>query len=107
MRAAGEFWGSFTQDPPDPSVASLRASDADRDRVHDLLAGAFADGRLDRGEYDERGTAVTHARTLGDLPPVVADPLQMLLRRRDLVEEHLRKLEKKQAKELRRREEDE
>jgi hypothetical protein len=69
----GDVWGSFAHDPRDPAVASLRASDADREVIHSVLAEAFADGRLDRAEYDERSTSVLAARTLGELPPVVAD----------------------------------
>jgi hypothetical protein len=68
-----DLWASFQHDPRDPSVASLRASDADREVVHGLLTDAFADGRLDRGEYDDRTTATLQARTLGELPPLVAD----------------------------------
>jgi hypothetical protein len=69
----GDVWGSFAHDPRDPAVASLRASDADREVIHGVLAEAFADGRLDRAEYDERSSAVLAARTLGALPPLVAD----------------------------------
>jgi len=70
---SGDLWASFQHDPRDPAVAPLRASDADRDVVHALLTEAFADGRLDREEYDERSTATLQARTLGELPPLVAD----------------------------------
>ena len=69
----GDLWASFPHDPRDPAVYSLRASDADRDVVHGVLTEAFADGRLDRAEYDERATATLQARTLGELPPLVAD----------------------------------
>lgn len=69
----GDVWGSFAHDPRDPGLALLRASDADREVIHGVLAEAFADGRLDRGEYDERSTSVLAARTLGELPPIVAD----------------------------------
>jgi hypothetical protein len=72
-RSAAELWASFPHDPRDPAVASLRASDADRDLVSQVLVEAFADGRLDRQEYDERATAVLATRTLGELPPLVAD----------------------------------
>ena len=72
-RAARDLWASFQHDPRDPAVAPLRASDADRDVVHGVLAEAFADGRLDREEYDERSAAVLAARTLGELPPLVSD----------------------------------
>jgi hypothetical protein len=68
-----DLWASFQHDPRDPAVAPLRASDADRDIVHGLLTEAFADGRLDREEYDERATAALQARTLGELPALVAD----------------------------------
>jgi hypothetical protein len=74
----GDVWGSFAHDPRDPAVASLRASDADREVIHGVLAEAFADGRLEREEYDERSTSVLAARTLGDLPPLVADPVPAL-----------------------------
>ena len=46
--------------------------------MHRVLAEAFADGRLDRQEFDERSDAVGAIRTLGELPGVIADlvPLQ-------------------------------
>ena len=69
----GDVWRSFDHDPRDPSVAPLRASDADREVIHGVLAEAFATGRLDRAEYDERSASVLAARTLGELPPIVAD----------------------------------
>jgi hypothetical protein len=70
---SADLWAAFQHDPRDPSAASLRASDADRNVVHGLLTEAFADGRLDRDEYDERSSATLQARTLGQLPPLVAD----------------------------------
>jgi len=69
----GDVWSSFAHDPRDPAAAPLRASDADREVIHGVLAEAFADGRLDRAEYDERSSSVLGARTLGQLPPLVAD----------------------------------
>jgi hypothetical protein len=68
-----DVWASFPHDPRDPSVAGLRASDADRNVIHNVLTEAFADGRLDREEYDERTAAAMKARTLGELPPLVVD----------------------------------
>src|SRR5215472_13228028 len=56
-----------------PSSPSLRASDADRDRVIELLRAAVADGRLDAGEFDERLDAALTARTLDALAPLTAD----------------------------------
>jgi hypothetical protein len=70
---SGDLWASFQHDPRDPAVAPLRASDADRNVVHSLLTEAFADGRLDREEYDERTAATLQARTLGQFPALVAD----------------------------------
>jgi uncharacterized membrane protein len=51
----------------------IRASDADRDRVTARLQEHFAAGRLTREELDERVTAVLHAKTFGELRPVLAD----------------------------------
>lgn len=70
---SGDLWASFQHDPRDPAVAPLRASDADRNVVHSLLTEAFADGRLDREEYDERTAATLQARTLGQLRALLAD----------------------------------
>lgn len=67
------MWSSFDLDPRRPDNAPLRAADRDRDLIRTVLAAAYADGRLDREEFDERSEGVTAARTLGDLPPLVAD----------------------------------
>jgi hypothetical protein len=67
------FWGEFELDPRHPSFASLRASDRDRDLVSRLLGESYAQGRLDREELDARTTALTSARALGELPPLVTD----------------------------------
>jgi hypothetical protein len=67
MREAEQVWSSFTRDPRDPEAQGLRASDADREVVLGVLGEAFADGRLDRQELDERTTATAQARTLGAL----------------------------------------
>ena len=57
-----------------PSVSgAMRASDADRDHVASLLREAFAEGRLDAEEHEERLAAVYSAKTLGELTPIVAD----------------------------------
>ncbi|MGZ4536838.1 MAG: DUF1707 SHOCT-like domain-containing protein [Nocardioidaceae bacterium] len=66
-------WAEFTHDPRRSETRALRASDQDRDVVLRVLGEGYADGRLDREEYDERATATTQARTLGDLPPIIAD----------------------------------
>ena len=67
------FWAAFTHDPRLPANAGLRASDRDRDVAHHQLGEAYADGRLDRAELDERTARVQAARTLGELPDLVAD----------------------------------
>jgi hypothetical protein len=56
-----------------PSSPALRASDADRDRVIELLRTALADGRLDPAEFDERLDAALAARTIEALAPLTAD----------------------------------
>jgi hypothetical protein len=56
-----------------PGSPGLRASDADRDRVIELLRAAVADGRLDPVEFDERLDAALAARTIDALAPLTAD----------------------------------
>jgi len=63
--------GRMSADPPGSPV--LRASDADRDRVIDVLRAAVADGRLDPAEFDERLDAALAARTIDALVPLTAD----------------------------------
>lgn len=55
------------------SPGTLRASDADRERVVGLLRDAHADGRLTLDEHAERVERAYAARTLGDLGPLTAD----------------------------------
>ncbi|MFG2328749.1 DUF1707 domain-containing protein [Streptomyces sp. NPDC048604] len=61
----------------EPAVAdaagALRASDADRDRIADILRDALAEGRLDAEEHGERIEAVYRAKTMGELEPLVRD----------------------------------
>ncbi len=68
-----EVWREFAHDPRSPEFAPMRASDADRDIVLRTLGDAYAEGRLDRLEYDERADAVAAAKTLGELPAVLDD----------------------------------
>jgi DUF1707 SHOCT-like domain len=56
-----------------PNSPALRASDADRDRIIELLRAALADGRLDATEFDERMGAALAARTIDALAPLTAD----------------------------------
>lgn len=71
--ANGELWAEFRHDPRSPSYGGMRASDADRDIVLTALGDAYADGRIDRDELDERTDSVNSARTLGELVPLLAD----------------------------------
>ena len=59
--------------PAEPEGSLVRASDADRDRVVEALAGASAEGRLTLEEYSERSDAALVARTVGDLASLTAD----------------------------------
>ncbi|MFI9645917.1 DUF1707 domain-containing protein [Streptomyces sp. NPDC052040] len=51
----------------------LRASDADRERVAEVLRDALAEGRLDMEEFEERLEATYQARTYGELAPITRD----------------------------------
>ena len=51
----------------------MRASDADRDRVAEVLREAYAEGRLDAAEHTERIESAYNAKTLGELAPLLAD----------------------------------
>jgi hypothetical protein len=50
---------------------AVLASDADRERVCELLNGAFSEGRLTSAELDERTSRALAARTHGDLEDVL------------------------------------
>jgi len=58
---------------PNDRNPGLRASDADREHVAELLGKAFAEGRLSAEEHGERLEAVYSAKTMGELRPLVAD----------------------------------
>ncbi len=58
----------MTEDAPE-----LRASDADRERVAEVLREALAEGRLDMEEFGERLDATYQARTYGELAPITRD----------------------------------
>ncbi|MFF9506440.1 DUF1707 domain-containing protein [Streptomyces sp. NPDC014724] len=64
--------------PQQPSAApaepaGIRASDADRDRIADILREALAEGRLTAEEHAERVDSVYRAKTVGELEPLVRD----------------------------------
>jgi hypothetical protein len=51
----------------------LRCSDADRDRIADMLRDALAEGRLTADEHAERVEGVLAAKTVGELDVFVRD----------------------------------
>jgi hypothetical protein len=53
--------------------ATMRASDADRDRVAEVLREAYAEGRLSLEEHSDRVDQANAAKTLGELAPLLAD----------------------------------
>jgi hypothetical protein len=57
----------------DPPLPQLRASDADRERVADLLRRAAGDGQLTMDELDARVHEALTARTRADLDALTAD----------------------------------
>lgn len=61
--------------PAAPLVAEddLRASDADRERIAELLRDAYAEGRLTVDEHSERIEAAYSAKTFGELAPLTRD----------------------------------
>nr|WP_051926360.1 DUF1707 domain-containing protein [Streptomyces durhamensis] len=57
----------------DDARPDLRAADADRERVAEVLRDALAEGRLDMEEFEERLEAAYKARTYGELAPLTRD----------------------------------
>ncbi len=75
---AGGYGGGVSNypEPSDVGPAAgghLRASDADRAKVADVLNTAYADGRLTRDELDERLEHTMRATTFDDLVPLTRD----------------------------------
>ncbi len=69
---SADFWP--TGEPSGPGWSpEMRASDADRDRVMDVLRVAAGEGRLTPDELDERLEAALSSRTLGELAALTAD----------------------------------
>ncbi len=59
--------------PTEPNPQDLRASDADRERIAEVLRQAAGDGRLTMDELDERLDAVYAAKTYAELVPITRD----------------------------------
>lgn len=75
-----ESWLQKREQQPKPTPApkpfaeaDLRASDADRDRIAEILREALAEGRLTHEEHSERIDGAYRARTVGELEPLVRD----------------------------------
>ncbi|MGC9535632.1 DUF1707 SHOCT-like domain-containing protein [Streptomyces sp. UG1] len=62
-----------TAPAPVPAATELRASDADRDRIADILRDALAEGRLTADEHAERVEGVLAAKTVGELDVFIRD----------------------------------
>jgi Domain of unknown function (DUF1707)/Cell wall-active antibiotics response 4TMS YvqF len=58
---------------PSGGPPGLRASDADRDRVSEVLRQAAGEGRLTLDELDERLGAAYAAKTYAELEPIIGD----------------------------------
>jgi hypothetical protein len=61
------------QPAPPRGIPELRVSDRDRDGVAQILQAAFAEGRLDDDEFDDRMRAALTARTSSDLEKLTTD----------------------------------
>jgi len=62
-----------TPHPVHPERGEMRASDADRTLVENVLTSAYADGRLTKDELDERLALVWQAKTFNQLTPITQD----------------------------------
>jgi hypothetical protein len=63
--------GEIENRPHDPSL--MRISDADRQRVADVLRDAAGEGRIDLDELEERLELTWQAKTYGELVPITLD----------------------------------
>jgi Domain of unknown function (DUF1707) len=72
MVVSGAASGGSSTAEPGGSPAT-RASDRERDAVVQRVQDAFAEGRLDDAEFDERTRAALTARTHADLDALLAD----------------------------------
>ncbi len=54
-------------------LPDMRASDAERERIAEILREAVAEGRLEMEEFEQRLDAAYRARTHGELEPIVRD----------------------------------
>lgn len=64
---------SMTVTPDPVGGGAMRASDTERAKIVSLLDDAYADGRLDVSEHEERVAAALESRTWGQLHALTAD----------------------------------
>ncbi|WP_235037305.1 DUF1707 domain-containing protein [Actinomadura sp. K4S16] len=64
---------NLPEHPGTPGTPEMRAGDADRERVAQVLRDAAGDGRLTLAELDERLDAVYAAKTYAELEPITRD----------------------------------
>lgn len=58
---------------PQPQPGGMRASDADRNLVADLLTSAYTEGRITKDELDDRLSQAMAAKTFDELVPITGD----------------------------------
>ncbi|WP_436763870.1 DUF1707 and DUF4870 domain-containing protein [Streptosporangium sp. V21-05] len=68
---AGPGYGGVPATGPRPGHAGLRVSNQDRERVVEHVQAAYAEGRLDEAEFDDRLERAMTARVHGDLTPIM------------------------------------
>lgn len=66
-------WERFTADPRRPRNAATRIGHADRDLIADVLADAYAVGKLDTDEYNDRLDKAMALKTTGEILPLIGD----------------------------------
>lgn len=64
-------WSGFSADPR--NQPQLRATDADRDELSRIIGEAFAEGKLDQQEYDQRLSDALGTRRLGEITDLLED----------------------------------
>lgn len=76
--------GGFSADPFDLKNSSLRAGMRDREELARILSDAYADGKLDDAEYQERLDSALQIKLLGEVRTLVIDlgTPKTLMRRR-------------------------
>lgn len=84
-------WDGFSADPRRAEVAGIRAGDRDRETAVEALREAYADGRLDRTEFDRRSAEALAAILLGQFVPLLQDLEAPAPAQRSVREEALRR----------------